>query len=519
MAKLAPRGLGAAATSLVLSIAFLAALCFPAAGIAAGGPGPELAFTPSPLDFGKTTVGAESTTTTVDVYNAGGAAAPIDGVAVEGANAGDFKVTSNGCGPVEPGQHCTVSVVFSPGSVGAREAALVLQLKEAPAQSVQLTGTGVPAQLAFTPGGHDFGIQHVNRGEASASFQLTNLGEATARLNSVGIGGADTHNFWVNGGNCGSNFWLQPGESCNVQVVFNPFDMVDYEAELQAYAGGETFGATLTGTGGRPIVEPTSSPTEFGATTVGTAGAVQTIVMVNHGNLAANFFIGIVAGGDAGSFRLLDEDCGAAPVPPSGSCTAHVSFLPQGPGPKVARLAFFGDDDSNTMALLQGEGVAPAVTLAPAAHDFGPQATGTRSAPHAFAVRNEGGTPLDLDGVAIVGADLDQFALGGDECTGATLAPGAECLVRVRFAPDSAGAKAATLRVRGAAGAFTAALTGTASAPDGQQVSAGADPTTRSAGTPPRRARHRRFARGNSLPGGKRPRPRRVAVRASVAPR
>jgi hypothetical protein len=303
--------------------------------------------------------------------------------------------------------------------------------------------------------------------------------------------------------------------------------MGEYEAQVQVYAHGATFSADLAGTGGRAILEPASNPVEFGAATAGANGDERTIVLTNNGNIEGGFFIGVIAGGDAGSFRLLDEDCTSAPVAPGGTCTAHVRFTPQGAGPKVARLALFGDGDGGTMVMLAGEGVAPAVTLVPAGFDFGSQATGTKSAGHAFAVRNEGSTPLDLGGVSLVGADLDQFALAGDECTGATLAPGAECLVRVRFAPDSAGAKEATLRIGSDAGAFSAELAGFGN-DDGQQPApAGTKAGGASAATaggsdaahPARRGRHRRFARGDDVPGAKRPRPRRVKVRASAAPR
>src|SRR4029077_3983807 len=172
------------------------------------------------------------------------------------------------------------------------------------------------------------------------------------------------------------------------------------------------------------------------------------------------FFIGIVAGGDAGSFKLLDESCTGVPLMPGGSCTAHIRFAPQTAGPKLARLAFFGEGEGGAMVALTGEGVAPAVTLVPSSFDFGQQAAGGRSDGHDFAVRNEGSAALDLDGVAIVGADLDQFALAGDGCSGEALAPGAECVVRVRFAPASPGAKAARLRSGSDAGAFVATLAG-----------------------------------------------------------
>jgi hypothetical protein len=160
------------------------------------------------------------------------------------------------------------------------------------------------------------------------------------------------------------------------------------------------------------------------------------------------------------------------------------------------------------MVVLQGEGVAAAVTLVPAAFDFGPVDAGARSPSHAFAVLNEGAAPLDLGAASIVGADLDQFTLAGDECTGETLAPGAACLLRVRFAPDSDGAKAARLRVASDAGAFVAHLAGSGSnsgsGPGSSSGPGDAGPAAeawQSQGTPaPARKRgHRRFRRGATV--------------------
>ncbi len=520
MTKLTQRGQSAAASLLVpsivllaLAVALLAIALFPASGLAAeegGGPlSPELSFPQAPLEFGKTTVGTESTMVMVTVHNAGTVPATIDKVTVEGADAGDFKLGGSNCGWLEPGQDCSASISFVPGSLGAKETTMVVALKEFPAQTTPVTGTAVAPQLAFNPGSHDFGIQRVNRGEASAYFQLANIGEAGVQLGGVGIGGKDTNNFWTGSNDCWNGRWLNPGETCNVQVGFNPWDTVAYEAELQAQASGSTFLATLAGTGGRAMVEPGSNPTDFGAVAVGTAGPVQTILFTNHGNLPGNFFIGIVAGGDAGSFRLLDESCSTAPVPPAGTCTAHVRFAPQGPGPKLARFALFGDDDGGTMALLSGEGIAPAVTLAPSSFDFGTVAAGAKSASETFAVRNDGSTALDLDSATIVGTDLDQFAPAGDECSGTTLAPGGSCLVRVRFTPDSTGAKLARLRVSGEAGSFAAELSGNA----GERAVAngtgngapahgpGALPGGAPGGDPRfgKRRGHRRFARGDAV--------------------
>jgi hypothetical protein len=370
MSKLLPRA-SAAVASVVLSIAFVAALVFPAAGFAADDP--LLSFSPAPVGFAKTTVGAESQPQVVDVYNVSGAAVAIDSVGFSGADAADFKFAGGGggCGWLEADQHCTTWVSFAPGSAGPKAATLSVKLQEAPEQMVELSGEAVPAQLAFTPGSHDFGIQRVNRGEGSTNFQLTNAGEAPAQLGGLGIGGPDTNNFWTNGGDCGPGSWLAPGESCGVQVGFNPWDTVAYEAELQAHAYGATFSAALSGFGGRTLLLPDSDTIEFGAVPVGSVGEVTPIVLTNHGNLPASVFIAVIAGGSVASFQLIDEDCTWGPIAPGESCTAEVRSTPQVVGPKTARLALFGDDDGGAMALLSGEGLEPSTPDIPGAAPAG----------------------------------------------------------------------------------------------------------------------------------------------------
>lgn len=520
MTKLVQRGQNAAASLLVpsivllaLALALLAIAMFPAAGLAAeeegSGPvAPELSFPQAPLDFGKATVGTETAVVTVTVHNSGTTAAAIDKVTVEGGDSGEFKLSGSNCGWLEPGQDCSAWIAFAPGSLGAKGAQMVVQPKEFPAQTTPIAGTGVAPQFAFAPGSYDFGIQRTNESH-SASFWLQNTGEAFADVGSIGVGGPGSGNFWVGGGDCWNGRRLYPGEGCNVQVNFNAWDAVDYEAELQAYVAGSTFGVGLHGTGGRPMLEADANPVGFGAATVGAAGEVKTIVLTNNGNIGGAFFIAVVAGGDSGSFQLLDESCTGAPIQPAGTCTAHIRFAPQGTGTKVARLALFGEGDGGTMVMLEGEGVAPAATLAPASFDFDSVAAGDKGAAHGFVIRNDGSTGVDLDRAAIVGVDLDQFALAGDECSGTVLAPGAECAVRVRFTPDSAGTKTARLRVSGPSTSLVAELSGEAGARVGAGPAAGAVGSGGSAAVPGapaagdsrpgKRRGKRRFARGATV--------------------
>jgi hypothetical protein len=453
-----PRPIGATVLSLLALILLAASL--PASGQAAPpSSGYPLAATSSV--FPKTTVGGGSEKLSVGLTNVGGETTLVTVFTVEGPDAGDFVVNEFQCGILAPGDSCSAGLYFYPHGVGEEHATLRLDLYNQPTEYIELSGSGVPAELTFSPPSHDFGIESTHE-NGNFTFQLTNSGEAGAQLGNIEIPNPGGNvPFWTGNNNCWSMNRLEPGQSCSMEVQFGPREAIAYTGELRASLNQMAFSAALSGEGGRPNVVAGDNPADLGTAPVGGAGPVRAITLTNSGNLPAGFFIGIVAGGDAGSFHLLDENCSAAELMPAATCTVHVRLTPESAGPKVARLAFFGDGDSGTMVMLHGEGVVPAATLAPGGFDFGSQAKGTRSAAQTFAVRNDGSTAVSLGVAAIVGANLDQFLLAGEECTGVTLGPGQECLVRIRFAPATVGAKTATLRVASSAGALTASLSGT----------------------------------------------------------
>jgi hypothetical protein len=512
--------------SIAASAFVFAFFALPASGLAAPpeGSGLPLVVSPPALSFEKTTVGNQAPSKEVDLYNEGEEEAPIDKIAIEGEDAAAFNLNSGSCGAITQFQHCGLWFTFMPNTPGEKHAVAVITFKNGRSpESFAISGSAVEPQLTFSPPSYDFGLQRVYENR-NTYLQLTNSGEAAVQVNNFEvIGGSGS--FWNGNTNCWGG-QLQPGQSCSVEVNFSAQQAVAYSAELRATANGYGFTAALSGTGGQAVIEASPNPAGFGQLTVGSVGQTQTIVVTNSGNIPAGFFIGIVAGGDSASFQLLSENCTGAALMPATSCTAQVRFRPQTAGPKAAYMAFFGDSEGGAMVGLKGEGIAPAVTLAPLAFDYGLQDAGSTSESHTFGVRNDASTPLDLGSVSIVGADLDQFALAGDECTDETLAPGAECLVRVRFAPDGAGDKVAKLRVGSEGGTFVARLSGSAAAA-APEDSGSADPRGHAfdhpGGPPPprpwHRTRSRRFARGESLPGARVQRPHRTQVRASTIPR
>jgi hypothetical protein len=214
-------------------------------------------------------------------------------------------------------------------------------------------------QLAFEPGSYDFGLQEANRSNSQAGFQLRNVGSVPAPVYSVNIVGPGSGAFWTGDIDCFSHP-LEPGESCSVQVNFNPYDAVPFSAQLTAGSdAGTSFTAELSGEGGRPALTAASNPTNFGSVPVDSGAVIKTIDVTNQGNMPGGAFIAVISGGAIGSFHLLDENCTGVLLSPAATCNLQVSFEPISTGAKTARLFLVGDGEGGAQITLTGVGLEP----------------------------------------------------------------------------------------------------------------------------------------------------------------
>ncbi|HEX5502868.1 MAG TPA: choice-of-anchor D domain-containing protein, partial [Thermomicrobiales bacterium] len=102
----------------------------------------------SALAFGDQPVSVAGAPQTVTLTNTGQGTVGVSGVAVAGANSGDFVKTSDACSgaALAPGATCAVGVAFAPTAVGNRAATLLFtdNVADSP-QRVALGGAGTPA--------------------------------------------------------------------------------------------------------------------------------------------------------------------------------------------------------------------------------------------------------------------------------------------------------------------------------------------------------------------------------------
>jgi hypothetical protein len=215
-----------------------------------------LQLTPGSQDFGSVGVSFPVSPRTYTLKNNGATPVSIAGLTVAGTNFADFAITGGTCvpGPLNAGQSCSVTVVFTPTGVGARDAALLVA-SDAPGapHSAALHGIGlapsVSAVLSATT--LDFGGQRAGNVSDPLQVTISNTGTATMHMASPVLTGVDSRHFALAGSTCGN---VPPGGSCSVTARFEPHARGAFTAALRldSDAAGSPHTVVLTGRGSPP---------------------------------------------------------------------------------------------------------------------------------------------------------------------------------------------------------------------------------------------------------------------------
>ena len=223
---------------------------------------PQVSASPASVDFGPHAPGYPSEYTTVTVTNTGAAdlTIPAGGVTLAGTNRDDFDFSST-CDDVtiQPGQSCTIDVLFNPTATGSRSGSLQIASNAAGSPKVvSLTGSGVPPALSFSPDPVPSVSAQVNTMESLNPITVTNTSGAPVAIPAGGvqITGADAGVFMLASQTCADET-LAPGATCSAQIDFSPgFGTLpgDYTADLEIThdGAGNPLMITLSGTATSP---------------------------------------------------------------------------------------------------------------------------------------------------------------------------------------------------------------------------------------------------------------------------
>jgi hypothetical protein len=179
----------------------------------------------------------------------------INDVAITGANPSDFVILSDSCSgnTVPSGGDCTMSVAFTPTTIGTRAAQLVVQ-SDAMGGSVivPLSGVGLAPSpiICLSSNSLSFGGAGIGSTSAVQSVTIANCGTADLFITNIVVSGTAASEYIVSSDTC-SGYNISPSGTCTFDVRFAPSTSGLRSAVLtirdNATSGANT--VTLTGTG------------------------------------------------------------------------------------------------------------------------------------------------------------------------------------------------------------------------------------------------------------------------------
>jgi hypothetical protein len=138
----------------------------------------------------------------------------VSGLALGGADPGDFSETNN-CGTtLVAGAECGIFVTFLPTATGTRSATLTAtdNASDSP-QTVTLSGMGVQRLINMSPAGLTFGKVIEYNESPPQTITLSNASGSAVTFSNLGVSG---QYFLMSGNTCGTG--LAAGATCTVTI-------------------------------------------------------------------------------------------------------------------------------------------------------------------------------------------------------------------------------------------------------------------------------------------------------------
>jgi hypothetical protein len=259
-----------------------------------------------------------------------------------------------------------------------------------------------PPIVTLVPPILNFGNQTVGITSTPQVSTLTNTGDLTLTITSIGITGSNSSDF-AEKDNCPKS--VQPNGSCIITVTFTPSATGARNAAVSITdnAPNSPQMLPLSGVGVLPAV--TFSPTSltFPNQVIFTTSPAQPVKLVNTG--AGILFITKISA--LGPFRETNDCPGN--LKHGEHCTISVKFHPTMKGVLNGSLQLT-DNAPGSPQKVPLTGTGTYVQLRPTRLNFGVQPVGTKSLPKRVALTNQGHETLNITSITITDADAGDFA-------------------------------------------------------------------------------------------------------------
>ncbi len=400
--------------------------------------------------FGTVTV-SQSSSIVITVANVGGEDATISSLSRTGTV---FSISGDTCtSTVLPAnQSCSFTLTFTPTSAGNSSTIVTVLYTDSSSSSYSLSTTYSATGIVTTPSliassSSAFGTVTVGQ-TASSMITISNIGTATATIQSIGLVGAA---FSKSSDTC-TAATLAVGQSCTFTLTFTPASAGSASVTvtttyLDSQSSAYTLVSNYSGVGqiATPSFAASPSSADFGVISTG-SNFSRSIVISNSTSVSAIAGTATISGTD---FSITTDGCDGLPIVSGGStCSITVRFAPTAAVARSGTLTVpytaAGTTYNLTVALSgSGQTPTPDISINPSSWDFGSVAINGSSSKAILISNASASSSVAIASVTLTGNS--DYSVS-DNCP-ATLAASANCTATITFSPTTSGSKVTSLVV------------------------------------------------------------------------
>ena len=322
----------------------------------------------------------------------------------------------------------------------------------------------ISSSVSLNTGKLNFGAQPVgSTAIPPQAVAVYNTGDAPLSISNITLAGTNSADFSLQGVATCLGALIPPGAMCSFEVGFIP-SLVGPESTFVTFSDNappdsQTLEAVGSGAGPLAVVSPLAL--SFGNQPEGSVSAPLVITLTNAGNQPLTISkLPPLSGPGSAQFSKVETaaSCVAVTLAPGASCELSFEFAPTTTGTFTAEVEFVDNSSflPNAEQLVTitgtGTGVAPIISILPAALSFPMQPIGITSTTQPLTLTNTGSAAMNLSGIVITGNSSTNFGFvlkGTSACPYPTgpLPAGASCTISVDFTPQASGPISATLSI------------------------------------------------------------------------
>ncbi len=222
------------------------------------------------------------------------------------------------------------TLVFDTSAGAGLTAGLTAGTAMASAAGRNLVVVRYTPQLGFAE--LDFGSVLLGFESAELYATVQNAGPAAFEPGAVFT---SSPNFKVTGGTCTTGVIVAAGDSCKVELTFNPTAPRAFEATLTVRSVGfvpTQISTQLRGAAGDPILQANPGGVDMAPAVVGESGGRVAIGVTNNGFAPTRVERIDLGGLHPGDFEVVTQSCTGRALNATASCAIEVEFKPRSPG-------------------------------------------------------------------------------------------------------------------------------------------------------------------------------------------